>query len=89
MAVVGGAFVGLGLWGDFGALLIAAFLVLITPLMLQGRRGSRSPTRFSAAVLEFFGERLPGHLVAAAYVAGHDDATLVEDGNGGVSKEPE
>jgi len=33
MAVVGGAFVGLGLWGDLGALLIAAFLLLITPLM--------------------------------------------------------
>lgn len=33
MAVVGGAFVALGLWGDLGALLIAAFLVLITPLM--------------------------------------------------------
>lgn len=33
MAVVGGVFVALGLWGDLGALLIAAFLVLITPLM--------------------------------------------------------
>jgi uncharacterized membrane protein YphA (DoxX/SURF4 family) len=33
MAVVGGALVALGLWGDLGALLIAAFLVLITPLM--------------------------------------------------------
>jgi putative oxidoreductase len=33
MAVVGGALVALGLWGDVGALLIAAFLVLITPLM--------------------------------------------------------
>ena len=33
MAVVGGLSVGLGLWGDLGALLIAAFLVLITPLM--------------------------------------------------------
>jgi uncharacterized membrane protein YphA (DoxX/SURF4 family) len=33
MAVVGGALVALGVWGDLGALLIAAFLVLITPLM--------------------------------------------------------
>lgn len=33
MAVVGGALVALGLWGDLGALLIAAFLVVITPLM--------------------------------------------------------
>jgi|Tabmets5t2r1_1033131.scaffolds.fasta_scaffold01376_4 putative oxidoreductase len=33
MAVVGGVFVALGLWGDLGALLIAAFLLLITPLM--------------------------------------------------------
>jgi putative oxidoreductase len=33
MAVVGGVLVALGLWGDLGALLIAAFLLLITPLM--------------------------------------------------------
>jgi putative oxidoreductase len=33
MAVAGGVMVGLGLWGDLGALLIAAFLLLITPLM--------------------------------------------------------
>jgi putative oxidoreductase len=33
MAVVGGASVAVGLWGDLGALLIAAFLLLITPLM--------------------------------------------------------
>jgi putative oxidoreductase len=33
MALVGGVLVALGLWGDLGALLIAAFLVLITPLM--------------------------------------------------------
>jgi hypothetical protein len=29
MAVVGGLFVALGPWGDLGALLIAAFLLLI------------------------------------------------------------
>lgn len=79
---------GSGFGATSGRLLIAAFLVLITPLMLQGRRGSRSPTAFGRG-LELFGERLPGRLVAAAYVAGHDDATLVEDGNGGVSEEPE
>jgi putative oxidoreductase len=33
MAAAGGVMVALGLWGDVGALLIAAFLVLITPLM--------------------------------------------------------
>lgn len=33
MAVAGGLMVVLGLWGDLGALLIAAFLLLITPLM--------------------------------------------------------
>jgi putative oxidoreductase len=33
MAVAGGAMVILGIWGDVGALLIAAFLLLITPLM--------------------------------------------------------
>jgi putative oxidoreductase len=33
MAVAGGAMVILGVWGDVGALLIAAFLLLITPLM--------------------------------------------------------
>ena len=33
MAVLGGALVALGLWGDLGALLVAAFLLLITPLM--------------------------------------------------------
>jgi putative oxidoreductase len=33
MAVTGGVLVALGLWGDLGALLIAAFLLLITPLM--------------------------------------------------------
>jgi putative oxidoreductase len=33
MAVLGGAMVILGIWGDVGALLIAAFLLLITPLM--------------------------------------------------------
>jgi putative oxidoreductase len=33
MAVAGGLLVALGLWGDLGALLIAAFLLLITPLM--------------------------------------------------------
>jgi putative oxidoreductase len=33
MAVAGGVMVVLGLWGDLGALLIAAFLLLITPLM--------------------------------------------------------
>ena len=33
MAVAGGLMVILGIWGDLGALLIAAFLLLITPLM--------------------------------------------------------
>lgn len=33
MIVVGAVMVVLGLWGDLGALLIAAFLVLITPIM--------------------------------------------------------
>ncbi len=33
MIVVGGALVLLGIWGDVGALLIAAFLVAITPIM--------------------------------------------------------
>jgi putative oxidoreductase len=33
MAVLGGLSVALGIWGDVGALLIAAFLVLITPIM--------------------------------------------------------
>jgi putative oxidoreductase len=33
LAVLGGLSVAFGLWGDLGALLIAAFLVLITPLM--------------------------------------------------------
>jgi len=33
MAVLGGLSVAVGLWGDLGALLIAAFLALITPLM--------------------------------------------------------
>jgi uncharacterized membrane protein YphA (DoxX/SURF4 family) len=33
MAVAGGLMVVLGIWGDLGALLIAAFLLLITPLM--------------------------------------------------------
>jgi putative oxidoreductase len=33
MAVIGGLMVALGVWGDLGALLIAAFLLLITPLM--------------------------------------------------------
>ena len=33
MAVLGGVLVALGLWGDVDALLIAAFLLLITPLM--------------------------------------------------------
>jgi putative oxidoreductase len=33
MAVAGGTMVILGIWGDLGALLIAAFLLLITPLM--------------------------------------------------------
>jgi uncharacterized membrane protein YphA (DoxX/SURF4 family) len=33
MAVLGGISVVLGIWGDLGALLIAAFLVLITPFM--------------------------------------------------------
>jgi len=33
MAVAGGLMVVLGLWGDLGALVIAAFLLLITPLM--------------------------------------------------------
>jgi putative oxidoreductase len=33
MAVAGGLMVALGLWGDLGALLLAAFLLLITPLM--------------------------------------------------------
>jgi putative oxidoreductase len=33
IAVAGGAMVILGIWGDLGALLIAAFLLLITPLM--------------------------------------------------------
>jgi putative oxidoreductase len=33
MAVAGGLMVVVGLWGDVGALLIAAFLLLITPLM--------------------------------------------------------
>lgn len=33
MAVLGGLSVAVGLWGDLGALLVAAFLALITPLM--------------------------------------------------------
>jgi uncharacterized membrane protein YphA (DoxX/SURF4 family) len=33
MAVLGASSVVLGLWGDLGALLIAAFLLLITPFM--------------------------------------------------------
>jgi uncharacterized membrane protein YphA (DoxX/SURF4 family) len=33
MAVAGGVMVILGAWGDLGALLLAAFLLLITPLM--------------------------------------------------------
>jgi putative oxidoreductase len=33
MAVLGGLSVALGVWGDLGALVIAAFLLLITPLM--------------------------------------------------------
>lgn len=33
LAVLGGVSVALGVWGDLGALLIAAFLLLITPLM--------------------------------------------------------
>ena len=33
MAVLGGLSVALGIWGDLGALLIAAFLLLITPYM--------------------------------------------------------
>jgi putative oxidoreductase len=33
MAVLGGLSVALGAWGDLGALVIAAFLLLITPLM--------------------------------------------------------
>jgi putative oxidoreductase len=33
LAVVGGVFVLLGIWGDLGALMIAAFLALITPFM--------------------------------------------------------
>jgi uncharacterized membrane protein YphA (DoxX/SURF4 family) len=33
MIVAGSVMVALGLWGDLGALLIAAFLVLITPIM--------------------------------------------------------
>jgi putative oxidoreductase len=33
LAVLGGVSVALGVWGDVGALLIAAFLLLITPLM--------------------------------------------------------
>lgn len=33
MAVLGSVSIVLGVWGDLGALLLAAFLVLITPLM--------------------------------------------------------
>jgi putative oxidoreductase len=33
IAVLGGLSIALGAWGDLGALLIAAFLVVITPLM--------------------------------------------------------
>jgi putative oxidoreductase len=33
IAVLGGLSIALGVWGDLGALLIAAFLVVITPLM--------------------------------------------------------
>jgi putative oxidoreductase len=33
VAVAGGLMVALGVWGDLGALLLAGFLVLITPLM--------------------------------------------------------
>jgi putative oxidoreductase len=33
LAVLGGLSVALGVWGDLGALFIAAFLLLITPLM--------------------------------------------------------
>ena len=33
IAVVGGALIALGIWADLGALLIALFLVVITPIM--------------------------------------------------------
>jgi putative oxidoreductase len=33
VALAGGVMVALGLWGDLGALLLAAFLLLITPYM--------------------------------------------------------
>jgi uncharacterized membrane protein YphA (DoxX/SURF4 family) len=33
LAVLGGISVALGIWGDLGALMIAVFLLLITPLM--------------------------------------------------------
>jgi putative oxidoreductase len=33
IAVAGGALVALGVWADLGALMIAAFLVVITPIM--------------------------------------------------------
>jgi putative oxidoreductase len=33
IAILGGVSVALGIWGDLGALLIAAFLLLITPFM--------------------------------------------------------
>jgi uncharacterized membrane protein YphA (DoxX/SURF4 family) len=33
MAILGGISIVLGVWGDLGALLIAAFLLLITPFM--------------------------------------------------------
>lgn len=33
LAVVGGVMVALGLWGDLGAVFIATFLLLVTPMM--------------------------------------------------------
>ncbi len=45
MAVAGGAMIALGVWADLGALLIVAFLLLITPIMHAFWRETDAQTR--------------------------------------------
>jgi len=45
MIIVGSVLVALGAWGDLGALLIAAFLVVITPVMHAFWRENEPMTR--------------------------------------------
>ena len=45
MIIVGSVLVALGAWGDLGALLIAAFLVVITPVMHAFWRESEPMTK--------------------------------------------